>query len=153
MKKEMFISVALSYVDFPARKYSGKNNGCDISGFDCSGFVNFLLKQAKYPDTVPRHTNELFDVFGILIHEQFREAGDLVFFSSKGVCPDHVGIMVSHEEYVHSSGKSGKTICVRKLERKMIKSRNKVQQIYSFNPIGFKRMTINNGRYQRTFLE
>ncbi len=150
----MFISLALSCVNLPARKYSSKNNGCDISGgFDCSGFVGFLLKQAKYPDPIPRHTNELFDFFGILIHENLREAGDLVFFSSRGACPDHVGIMVSHEEYVHSPGKSGKTICVRKLERKMIKSRNKVQQIYSFNPVGLKRIMINNGRYQRIFLE
>ena len=154
MKKEAFVSMALSYLDFPATKYNGQFNGCDVSGFDCSGFVNFLLKQAKYPDPIPRHVNELFDIFGILVHEQFRDAGDLVFFSNKGgTYPDHIGIMISRDEYVHSPGKNGEVICVRKFEQKIIKPRNRAPQIYFSNPIGIKRITINNGRYRKMFLE
>lgn len=154
MKKEIFVSMVLLYLDFPAIKYNGQFNCCDVSGFDCSGFVKFLLKQAKYPDPIPRHANELFDVFGILIHEQFRDAGDLIFFSNRGgIYPDHVGIMISRDEYVHSPGKNGKIICVRKFEQKIIKPRNKASQIYFSNPIGIKRITINNGRYQQMFLK
>lgn len=154
MKKEAFVSMVLSYLGFPATRYNGQFNGCNVDGFDCSGYVGFLLKQAKYPEHIPRHANELFDGLGILIHEQFREPGDLVFFSNRGgTYPDHVGIMISRDEYVHSPGKNGEIICVRRLEQKIIKPRNKALQIYFSNPIGFKRITINRRRYQQMFLD
>ncbi len=154
MKKETFVSMALSYLNFPAIKYINPNNGMDVNGFDCSGFVGFLLKRAKYPNHIPRHSNEFFDNFGILIHSQFRDAGDLVFFSNRdGTCPNHIGIMTSRDEYIHSPGKNGKVICVRKFKQKVIKSINEASQIYSSNPIGLKRITINNGRYQQAFFE
>jgi len=150
IKKETFVSMALLYLGFPAIKYNSQLNGCDVDGFDCSGFVNILLKQAKYPEPIPRHANEMFDVFGILIHKQFRGAGDLIFFSNRGgTYPDHVGIMISRDKYIHLPG--GKNICIGRFEKKIIKPRNKAPQIYFSNPIGIKRITItiNNGRYQR----
>jgi cell wall-associated NlpC family hydrolase len=152
MQREIFVSLALSYLGFPAVNYRGKSNGNTPAGFDCSGFVNFLLKEAKYPHHIPRHANELFDSFGILIHKQFRHAGDLVFFSNRGgTYPDHVGIMISENEYIHSPGKNGKVICVGRFEQKIIKPKNKAMQIYFSNPIGLKRITVNNGRYQQIF--
>jgi cell wall-associated NlpC family hydrolase len=127
--------------------------GISPDGFDCSGFVNFLLKKAEYPRNIPRHTNELFDSFGILVHDQFRSAGDLIFFSNRyGTYPKHVGVMISKNEYIHSPGRNGKVICVSTFEQKIIELRSKVPQIYFSNPIGFKRITINDGRYQRMFL-
>lgn len=153
MKKEEFVLLALSYLGFPAANYSGQLNGISLSGFDCSGFVNFLLKEAGYPRNIPRHVNELFDSFGILIHKQFRCAGDLVFFSNRGgTYPDHVGVMISEDEYIHSPGKNGKVICVGRFKQKIIKPRGKAPQIYFSNPIGLKRITVNNGRYQQMFL-
>ena len=152
MQKKTFVSLALSYLNFPAVNYSGQLNGISTDGFDCSGFVNFLLKKAGYSQKIPRHANELFDFFGILIHAEFRSVGDLVFFSNRGgTYPNHVGIMISEVKYIHSPGKNKKIICVKKLERKIIKPRDKVPQIYFSNPIGFKRITVNNGRYQQIF--
>lgn len=149
----MFCALASSYIGFPAIKYEGQDVGCSENGFDCSGFVKFLLKMAKYPGHIPRHTNEFFDSFGILIHEQFREAGDLIFFSYKGgIYPDHIGVMISRDEYVHSPGKNERVICSGVFEQKIIEPRCNTQQIYFSNPIGFKRITVGDGRYRQIFL-
>lgn len=155
MKREEFVSLAVSYLGFPAVGYKGSNVGDSEDGFDCSGFINFLLRKADYPHLVPRHASELFDTFGILIHEQFVEAGDLVFISNRGgTYPDHVGIMIAHDRYIHSPGRNGTFICTSRVDKKLIEpANNKAAQIYYMNPIGFKRITIPNGRYQKMFLE
>lgn len=153
MKREVFVSMALLYLGCPTTKYSSQLSGCNTVGFDCSGFINFLLKQAKYPEYIPRHASEIFDSFGISIHEQFRKKGDLIFFSYGGAVPSHVGIMISKNEYIHSSEMSESVVCIRKIEHKIIKSRNKTQQIFFSNPIGFKRITIDSGRYKKIFFE
>lgn len=153
MKKQAFISLALSYLNFPAVRYTDEQHGIDVTGFDCSGFVNFLLTQAGYPHRVPRHANELFDSFGILIHEQFRSPGDLIFFSYRGgTYPDHMGIMISANEYIHSPGTNGTVVCLSTFERENIEPEGKAQQIYFSNPIGLKRITLKEGRYQQPFL-
>lgn len=154
MERKEFVLMALKYLGCPSIRYKGLHLGSTVLGFDCSGYTNFLLNKAKYPRQIPRHCNEFFDSFGILIHDQFRKAGDLVFFSfrSKGVRPDHMGILVSQDEFIHSPGKDGKAICVSKLKKEIIKPNNCIAQIYSTNPIGFKRITIKDGRYQRGFL-
>ena len=154
MRKETFVSMALSYLNFPSVNYDGQLGGIGPDGFDCSGFVNFLLKEAEYPHHIPRHANNFFDSFGILIHEQFRCAGDLVFFSNKGgTYPDHVGVMISADEYIHSPGRNGKVICIGRFEQKIIKPKKEAPQIYFSNPIGLKRITFNNGRYKQMFLQ
>lgn len=155
MRKEAFVSLALSYQDFPAIKYQGPLEGISPTGFDCSGFIQFLLKESGYYQPIPRHTNEFFDSFGILVHEQFRSPGDLVFFSYKGgLRPDHVGIMISKHNYIHSPGKNGQTVRIGNIfEQEIIEHNGNPLQIYSSNPIGFKRITVKNGRYQKVFLE
>lgn len=153
MRKEAFVSLALSYLDFPATNYDGRLNGINPTGFDCSGFIGFLLLEAKYPQNIPRHANELFDSFGILVHLEFRAMGDLIFFSNRGgTYPDHVGVMISKDEYIHSPGRNGKVICLGRFEKKIIKPRGEAPQIYFSNPIGIKRITVSNGRYQQMFL-
>lgn len=154
MLREDFVSLALSYIDFPAINYGGLEMGFSPDGFDCSGLINHLLASAQYPGHIPRHANEFFDSFGILIHRQFREAGDLVFFSNRGgTYPDHIGVMVSTTEYVHSPGLNGASVCICRLREEIITPRYKAPQIYFSNPIGFKRITVKNGRYQQMFLE
>lgn len=152
MKKEAFVAMALEYLGYPASNYGGPDTGKNEDGFDCSGFVHFLLRKSKYPDRISRHASEFFDSLGIFVHEQLQSIGDLVFFSNRGgMYPDHIGIMVSGDEYIHSPGMNGKVICVEKLRKKIIPVKNN-NQIYLFNPIGFKRITIRNGRYQKMFL-
>ncbi len=154
MTKEKFISEALKYLDYPAVRYKGPTLGQDVNGFDCSGFFTFLLKLINFPVSFHRHCNEYFDSFGIFVHKY--QIGDLVFFSLRngGMRPDHMGIMISEIEYIHSPGKDNKFIKISKLKRKSIKSLDgqSHNQIYTVNPIGFKRLTVKNGRYQQIFL-
>lgn len=162
MQKEAFVELALSYINCPSIRYIDESMGSNVEGFDCSGFINFLLQQAEYPDTIPRHSNEQFDTLGILIHWEFRDVGDIVFFSRNGTAPTHVGIMISSDEYVHAPGNKNTFVRVDKLEQKIIKPKgvgppvyfpkDKISQIYFSNPIGFKRITANNGRYRKIFL-
>ena len=155
MKKEAFVEMALTYCGYPSSGYQGPDLGCSTEGFDCSGFHKFILLQAGYPEPIPRHSNELFDYFGILIHQPFLKLGDLIFFSNKGgQRPDHVGIMVSQREYIHAPGKDNTVVCLRDVKRSIIKPKDGGEQIYFSNPIGYKRITISSGkRYQRPFLE
>ena len=155
MKKEEFVEMALSYVGSASIKYRHQGIGSSIDGFDCSGFMYFLLHHINFPDNVPRHANEQFDQLGVLIHWEFRDAGDLIFFSRNGKFPAHVGLMISRDAYVHAPGKDGTSVCVQKLERESIgandMSEGEKLQIYFSNPIGFKRLTVHNGRYQKYF--
>lgn len=149
MTKEKFVLKALEYLNYPSIKYIGPMFGQDEFGFDCSGFVTFLLKSIKFPELFHRHCNEYFDSFGIFVHKY--QIGDLVFFSkrSKGLFPDHMGIIISGSRYIHSPGKNNHFIKISELELKQIP---KIQnQIYTTNPIGFKRATIKKGRFQQIF--
>lgn len=156
MTREIFATTAMQYLDFPASKYSGPENGITVKGFDCSGWIFFLLKTLNFPETPPRHCNELFDDFGVLIHEEKVERGDLVFFSNRnqGMVPDHVGIMISSSEFIHSPGKNGERIHISRLVHKPIKPNKDMRgkQIYVHNPIGFKRLAVRKGRYKEILL-
>lgn len=154
MTKEEFATIALKYLGYPAVKYRGPEAGRDINGFDCSGFVTFLLKLINFPAPLPRHCNEYFDALGIFVHNY--QVGDLVFFSfgNGGVWPSHMGIMLSEKEYIYSHGSDDSFVKIGKLQQKRIVTPEKQEhvQIYMANPIGFKRLAIKNGRYQKTFL-
>ncbi len=122
MEREVFVSTALKYLDYPSILYQGADCGFTTDGFDCSGLVKCVLSDCEYPGFIYRHCNEFFDAFGIFIHEQFRLAGDLVFFSnkSKGRQPDHMGIMIDRDRYVHSPGKDGKRSVLPNLRKKSL---------------------------------
>ena len=154
MNREAFLTLIKEFLGYPACNYQGAQKGNTEIGFDCSGFVNFVLKKAKFPGHIPRHSNELFDYFGVLIHEQYRQPGDLVFFSHKGgLVANHVGLLVSLDDYIHSPGKNGCVICLEPLRCDVIVPRQSGNPIYFFNPIGFKRITVKDGRYQKFFLD
>ena len=157
MNREAFVSIALKYLGVAANYSGSQNNDNVLDGFDCSKFVNFVLKESGFPGDVPRYCNELFDSFGVLIHEQSRQAGDLVFFSYKGgVFPGHVGILVTKNHYIHMPSRSainGRVVCVSLLKKFAIEPKEKNKQIYFYNPIGYKRITVKNGRYQNELLE
>lgn len=153
MTRENFVNTALKYVGYPSIKYRGAQQGITTKGFDCSGFIFFLLQSIKFPGIVLRHCNELFDSFGILVHKEKAEKGDLVFFSNKngGVLPSHVGILISPSEYIHSPGKDGKFVKISTVKENIIKPKETKEsdQIYFHNPIGFKRLAIQKGKYKK----
>ncbi len=81
-----------------------RNGGSDPSGFDCSGFVWYVLGQ--HGVRVPRTVGELFregtDVSGTAV-----EAGDLVFFNTDGRGASHVGMAIGGDEFVHAPSGRG----------------------------------------------
>jgi cell wall-associated NlpC family hydrolase len=130
--------------------YLGSDAGVSTkNGFDCSGFVKYVLTECgiEVPDHI-RHSNEFFDFFGILIHSGLQRRGDLIFFSHDGgVRPTHMGIVTSSMEYVHAPGKIGTQVSVAKINERPI-LRLSDHQKYLVNPIGIKRPMVTNGRWQ-----
>lgn len=148
--QEILVTETLSWVGHPASSYRGPDVGqTPDNGFDCSGFVLFVLRQSgiPIPDGV-RHANELFDKFGVLVQEGLQKEGDLVFFSKKGLAPKHVGIMITQFHYVHSPGKDGRYVMVSTLNPGPIKVAGE-EALYNRNPIGFKRPSIPQGRWNK----
>lgn len=81
-----------------AYRYGGSSPG---DGFDCSGLTQFVL--ARRGVTLPRTTADQFRA-GDSIDRDDLEAGDLVFFSTLGPGPTHVGIVTDAVagEFVHA---------------------------------------------------
>lgn len=103
-ERSRIIETAESYIDTPYR-----HRGQDASGFDCSGFVyNVYLEAIDL--RLPRTTKELYDI-SRPINVKDARPGDFIFFSIKGNSrPDHVGLMISNDEFIHSSKSKGVTI-------------------------------------------
>lgn len=154
--------VALKYIDFPAVKYDSPNYGNTPAGFDCSGFIQHILTEAKIqipksPITCEkiRHTEEFFDWFGIFIHDEAKSEGDLVFFSRNGLRPTHIGIFINDNQIIHSPGLNGEKVRINTLEelckRPILYNAKKGPIIYLKNPIGYKRITayLNGKRFQK----
>jgi cell wall-associated NlpC family hydrolase len=154
MKAEEFIQIARLYQGCPSIRHRGKESGKNPSGFDCSGFVWFLLNQINFSGEIPRFCNQFFDRFGFTIHKERVQAGDLVFFSfrTNGLMPDHMGVMTDGKHLIHSPGKDGQVVEIKLLRREKIRTKFR-GQVYSENPIGFKRIAAPQGRFQKPFFE
>lgn len=82
--------------------------GSTPSGFDCSGFVQYVLKQCGI--SVPR-TTELQAQVGSYINKTELRPGDLVFLQNTyrtGI--SHVGIYIGSDQMIHASSSKGVTI-------------------------------------------
>ena len=74
------------------------------TGFDCSGFVQYVL--ARHQVALPRTSAEQY-LMGTEVDLDHLRAGDLVFFSTVGPGASHVGLAISHDEFVHAPAASG----------------------------------------------
>jgi len=77
------------------------------SGLDCSGLVKTLF--SKFNIDLPRSSKEQFRQ-GEKVRRDQLEAGDLVFFSSGGAQPTHVGIYVGDNKFLHAARKAKRVI-------------------------------------------
>ncbi len=77
------------------------------SGFDCSGLVKSLF--SKFNIELPRTSREQYQQ-GEKIDRDNLEMGDLVFFSSKGTNPTHVGIYIGDNKFIHAALKAKQVI-------------------------------------------
>jgi cell wall-associated NlpC family hydrolase len=91
------VSTAMGYRGVPY-----KLGGSDPSGFDCSGLVQFVMRQ--HAITMPRTVAEQFTIGEMA---PSIEAGDLVFFQTIGSKASHVGIAIDAETFIHAPNSRG----------------------------------------------
>ena len=93
------ISLALSLRGTPY-----VNGGSDPTGFDCSGFVQWVFAQQGL--ALPREVKQQYRV-GREIDSDDVKAGDLVFFETVSSGASHVGIALGGGEMVHAPSSRG----------------------------------------------
>ncbi|MDD6308086.1 MAG: SH3 domain-containing C40 family peptidase [Clostridia bacterium] len=96
---QQIVSCAKNYIGVP---YVW--GGSSPSGFDCSGFVQYVYRQ--FGISLPRTTYSQV-AMGRSVSRSELQPGDLVFFRSAG----HVGIYVGNETYIHAP-QTGRTISI-----------------------------------------
>ncbi len=93
------VATALAYRGVPYR-----NGGSDPSGFDCSGFTQYVFNQVG--TALPREVREQFRI-GTGIERDAVEPGDLVFFETVTRGASHVGLAIGGGEFVHAPSSNG----------------------------------------------
>ena len=73
--------------------------GTTPSGFDCSGFVQYIYGKNGYSITRTTYTQWAND--GVRVSRNNLKPGDLVYFGSDG-SPSHVGLYVGNGQMIHS---------------------------------------------------
>lgn len=76
------------------------------TGFDCSGFVRYVFKQAASL-TLP-HSALAISQLGKTIPKDELQPGDLVFFNTLRNTFSHVGIYLGNNRFIHSPSAGGK---------------------------------------------
>jgi peptidoglycan DL-endopeptidase LytE len=84
-----------------------RSGGSEESGFDCSGLVKSLF--SRFNIELPRSSREQYQ-HGEKVDRNNLEIGDLVFFSSGGKRPNHVGIYVGDNKFLHAALKARRVI-------------------------------------------
>ena len=64
---------------------------------------------ARFHVELPRTSREQFH-FGESVAIDNLQSGDLLFFSTDGVTPNHVGIYIGESQFVHAEKKAGQVI-------------------------------------------
>lgn len=81
-----------------------RNGGTDPSGFDCSGFVQYVF--AQHGLALPREVQQQY-MFGETIDLKDAGTGDLIYFSTVGPGATHVGLVVDTDQFVHAPSSRG----------------------------------------------
>ncbi len=98
--------LASAGLDFLGVRYRWNGNSAR-SGFDCSGMVKSLFE--KFNIDLPRSSREQYKV-GEKVDKNKLEVGDLVFFSSRGKTPTHVGVYLGDNLFLHAARKARKVL-------------------------------------------
>jgi len=76
--------------------------GTSPSGFDCSGFVQFVYEQHNI--TIPRTVNEIWNFSSTI---ESPSIGDLVFFETYQPGPSHLGFYLGNGDFIHAGASNG----------------------------------------------
>jgi cell wall-associated NlpC family hydrolase len=93
------IATALAYRGVPYR-----DGGSDPTGFDCSGFVQWVF--AQQGRALPREVRDQYQLGEKVDRDEIRP-GDLVFFETVSRGASHVGIALGGDEFVHAPTTNG----------------------------------------------
>lgn len=93
------VRTALDFLGVPYR-----NGGSDPSGFDCSGFVQWVFGRHGLP--LPREVRDQYQVGRKVDLDEVRE-GDLLFFETVTRGASHVGIALGNGRFVHAPSSRG----------------------------------------------
>ena len=93
------IQTALGFLGTPYR-----NGGTDPTGFDCSGFVQFIFARAGA--VLPREVKDQYRA-GRDIDLEDVQPGDLVFFETVTRGASHVGMALGDGRFVHAPSSRG----------------------------------------------
>ena len=81
-----------------------RNGGADPSGFDCSGFTQYVF--AQYGVALPPAGVEQFKA-GKPVRPNELAAGDLIFFTTTSPGASHVAIALGGNEFIHAPSSTG----------------------------------------------
>lgn len=75
------------------------------SGFDCSGFINFLFRE-EAGMSLPRSSREMINIDAPQVARRDLKPGDLLFFSTAGRGRvSHAAIYLGDDQFIHSSSR------------------------------------------------
>ncbi|WP_026673097.1 C40 family peptidase [Alkalihalobacterium bogoriense] len=78
--------------------------GTTTSGFDCSGFLQYVFKQ--HGISIPRTVSE---IWGASSSVSEPSVGDIVFFTTYKSGPSHAGIYIGDRNFIHAGSSTGVT--------------------------------------------
>ncbi len=90
----MIRALSLTGVDY---KYGGRS---PETGFDCSGFVQYVFKHAAQISLPP--SARTISEMGNAVKREDLQPGDLVFFNTLRSAFSHVGIYVGNNQFIHA---------------------------------------------------
>jgi cell wall-associated NlpC family hydrolase len=106
--REMLVEMAMKLRDIRYRR-GGREPS---TGFDCSGFVQYVFAQALGID-LPDNSISQAEA-GVRVARNDLKTGDLVFFHTRGKGISHVGIYLDNGRFIHSPS-TGKRVRVDEL--------------------------------------
>ncbi len=81
-----------------------RNGGSDPSGFDCSGFVQYVFAQHAW--RLPRDTDRQYHEGNAVPYDEI-QPGDLVFFETVARGASHVGVAIGGDQFIHAPNSRG----------------------------------------------